>query len=164
MAFLLLPKDAPVGQALAKYMGLDDILFDLKVTPNRSDCLSHFGLAREISTVLGRPTQFPIESLMESGTSTREMVQLQIQAEELCPRYCGRGIRGVKVSPSPDWLKRRLESVGMKSINNVVDVTNFVMMELGQPLHAFDVRELKGHKLIVAKSVSGEVFKTLDGD
>jgi phenylalanyl-tRNA synthetase beta chain len=159
---LLLPKDAPVGQPFAKYMGFDDILFELKVTPNRSDCLSHFGLAREIGAVVGREVKFPIESLNEAG-STKEQVTLELKASDLCPRYAGRGVRGVKVGPSPEWLKRRLESVGLNSINNVVDVTNFVMMELGQPLHAFDVRELKGAKIVVDRAVKGESFTTLDG-
>lgn len=159
---VILPKDAPVGQPFAKYMGFDDILFDLKVTPNRSDCLSHFGLAREIGAVLAREPKFPIESLTEKG-STRSKVTFELRDTENCPRYAGRGVEGVKVGPSPDWLKKRLESIGMASINNVVDVTNFVMMELGQPMHAFDVRELRGQKVIVERAVAGESFTTLDG-
>jgi phenylalanyl-tRNA synthetase beta chain len=160
---LILPSDAPVGQAFAKYMGFDDILFELKVTPNRADCLSHFGLARELSCLLNRELNFPIESLIESATSTRERVKLELKASDLCPRYAGRGVQGVRVGPSPDWLKKRLEAVGLKPINNVVDVTNFVMLELGQPLHAFDVRELKGGQVIVERAVKGEKFTTLDG-
>ncbi len=160
---LILPADAPVGQPFAKYMGLDDILFELKVTPNRADCLSHFGVAREIAAVLGREVKFPIESLIEDGGSTRQQMALDLRDSEMCPRYAGRGVAGVKVGPSPQWLKARLESVGVNSINNVVDVTNFVMMELGQPLHAFDVREVKGRKIIVDRAVKGETFVTLDG-
>ena len=160
---LLLPADAPVGQAFAKYMGFDDILFELKVTPNRADCLSHFGLAREVGTLLGREIKFSIESLVEDGGSTKDQMGLELRESEMCPRYAGRGVKGVKVGPSPAWLKQRLESVGMKSINNVVDVTNFVMMELGQPLHAFDVREIQGSKIIIDRAVKGEKFTTLDG-
>ncbi len=159
----LLPKDAPVGQHFAKYMGFDDILFDLKVTANRADCLSHFGLAREVACLLGREVKFPIESLIESGGSTREQVKLELKASDMCPRYTGRGVAKVKVGPSPDWLKKRLESVGMKSINNVVDATNFVMLELGQPLHAFDAKKLLGKSVIIDKSRPGEKFVTLDG-
>lgn len=160
---LLLPKDAPVGQPFAKYMGFDDILFELKVTPNRADCLSHFGLAREIGAVIGRDVKFPSTELVEDGGSTRQQMALELRANDMCPRYAGRGMTGVKIGPSPDWLKKRLESVGVNPINNVVDVTNYVMMELGQPLHAFDVRELKGRKIIVDRGAKGEKFVTLDG-
>jgi phenylalanyl-tRNA synthetase beta chain len=159
---VLLPKDAPVGKSFAQYMGFDDILLDLKVTANRADCLSHFGLAREVACLLGREVKFPIESMMEQG-STREQTKLSLVASDMCPRYTGRGLRGVKVGPSPQWLQKRLESVGMKSINNVVDATNFVMMELGQPLHAFDAAKLLGKQVIVDKARAGEKFTTLDG-
>ena len=160
---LILPKDAHVGATFAKYMGFDDILFELKVTPNRADCLSHFGLAREIACLLGREIDFPIETMNEDGGSTRDQIKLELRARDLCPRYAGRGVKGVKVGPSPDWLKKRLESIGMKSINNVVDVTNFVMMELGQPLHAFDAGKLMGHAIVIDKARAGEAFTTLDG-
>ena len=159
---LLLAKDAPVGSPFAKYMGMDDIIFELKVTANRSDCLSHFGLAREIAAVVGREVKFPIESMTTYG-STKDQMGLELRASDLCPRYAGRGMRGVKTGPSPAWLAQRLEAVGLKPINNIVDVTNYVMMELGQPLHAFDVREVKGKKIIVDRAVKGEKFTTLDG-
>lgn len=160
---LILPSDAPVGQSFAKFMGYDDILFELKVTPNRADCLSHFGLAREIGALRGREAKFPVEKMEENGGSTKEQISVELRESEMCPRYAGRGVRGVKVGPSPLWLKQRLESVGINSINNVVDVTNFVMLELGQPLHAFDVREIKGRKIIIDRAVKGESFVTLDG-
>ncbi|RYZ70500.1 MAG: phenylalanine--tRNA ligase subunit beta, partial [Proteobacteria bacterium] len=160
---LLLPKDAPVGQSFAKYMGYDDILLELKVTPNRADCLSHFGLAREVATLLGREVKFPIESLVEDGGSTRDQIKLDLKASDMCPRYMGRGIAKLKVGPSPTWLKKRLESVGVNSINNVVDCTNFVMLELGQPLHAFDATKIAGRQIIVDRAVAGEKFTTLDG-
>jgi phenylalanyl-tRNA synthetase beta chain len=160
---LILAKDAPLGQAFAKYMGFDDIVFEIKVTPNRADCLSHFGLAREIACLLGREVKFPIESLMEEGPSIRDSFKLELAASDMCPRYMGRAIAGVKVGPSPAWLRKRLESVGMNSINNVVDVTNFVMMELGQPLHAFDSAKIAGQTVRIDHAVSGEKFTTLDG-
>ena len=160
---LILPASAPVGQSFAKFMGYDDVLFELKVTPNRSDCLSHFGLAREIGAVVGREVKFPSKPLDETGGSTRAQMKLELRDSELCPRYCGRGVKGVKIGPSPAWLKSRLESVGVSTINNVVDITNFVMMELGQPLHAFDVREIRGRKIVVDRAEKGETFTTLDG-
>jgi len=160
---LILPNSAPIGKSFSEYSGLDDILFELKVTPNRADCLSHFGLAREIACLLGRDCILPIESLQESAESSRKMIHLEVKRADLCPRYAGRAILGVKVAPSPDWLKKRLESIGVKSINNIVDVTNYVMHELGQPLHAFDVSEVKGGKITVTTAVANEKFVTLDG-
>lgn len=160
---VILPKDAPVGVPFAQYKGLDDVTFELKVTPNRADCLSHYGLAREVSCLLDRPLKKPVPTFAVSDRSTKAQVQLDVQAPEACPRYCGRFISGVKVGPSPDWLRQRLERVGLNPINNVVDVTNYVMMELGQPLHAFDAREIRGGRIVVAKARTGETFTSLDG-
>ncbi|MBX2993435.1 MAG: phenylalanine--tRNA ligase subunit beta [Bdellovibrionaceae bacterium] len=159
----ILPAEAPIGKPFAEYKGLDDVTFELKVTPNRADCLSHFGLAREVSCLLDRPLKKHIPDFGTSERSTKEQVKLSVQDAEACPRYCGRFISGVKVGPSPAWLASRLEAVGLNSINNVVDVTNYVMLELGQPLHAFDAREVRGNQIIVAKGKAGEIFKTLDG-
>lgn len=159
----ILPVDAPVGKAYAEYAGYDDVVFELKVTANRADCLSHFGLAREVSCLLGRDLKAPSTKLNLANSSTQNEIQLQVKTTDLCPRYTGRFIKGVKVGASPEWLKKRLEAVGMNSINNVVDVTNYVMMELGQPLHAFDAQFLKGNKVIVDRAVTGEKFITLDG-
>ena len=161
---LILPADAPVGKAFAEYYGLDDIIMELNVTPNRADCLSHLGLARELSALLNRPLKKPATTAKTSAqVSTQKTVGLLVKDAALCPRYSGRLIKGLKVGASPTWLKARLESVGMNSINNVVDVTNFIMMDLGQPLHAFDVAKLSGSKIIVDRASAGEKFKTLDG-
>lgn len=160
---LILPADAPVGKPFAEYMGLTDVQFELKVTPNRADCLSHYGLAREIACLLGRELKTPAPSFTEAPESSKSTVALHVEATDLCPRYVGRVIKGVKVGDSPDWLKRRLESVGLNSINNVVDVTNYVMMELGQPLHAFDAARIAGKKIVVDRAPAGEKFTTLDG-
>jgi phenylalanyl-tRNA synthetase beta chain len=184
---LLLPKDAPVGTPFAKYKGLDDIIFDIKVTPNRADCLSHFGVARELSCLLGRELKKSEqsfgstvglassgdgassgtghESRAEAGNASdgTSKLKVDILANDMCLRYAAQVMKQVKVGPSPDWLKGRIETVGMKSINNVVDATNFVMMELGQPMHAFDLKEIRGSEIKVAKSVAGETFTTLDG-
>ncbi len=161
---LILPADAPVGKPFAEYFGLDDVVFEINVSPNRADCLSHLGLARELSGLLNRPLKTAkVDLKTTAARSTQKQIALEIVDVKLCPRYAGRSIYGVKAGPSPQWLKQRLESVGMNSINNVVDVTNFIMMDLGQPLHAFDVATLKGSKIVVAQAPSGEMFKTLDG-
>jgi phenylalanyl-tRNA synthetase beta chain len=159
----ILPADAPIGKAYAEYGGYDDVIFELKVTPNRADCLSHYGLAREIACVLGRDLKTLESKLQLSSDSTQKMIGLEVKNSDLCPRYAGRYIRGVKIQPTPLWLVQRLESVGMNSINNVVDVTNYVMMELGQPLHAFDARQLEGAKIVVSTATAGEKFIALDG-
>jgi phenylalanyl-tRNA synthetase beta chain len=160
---LILPQEATIGVGFSEYMNLDDIVLEIKVTPNRSDCLSHFGLAREIAAIKDLDYHFPFQSLKESSSSTKDKIKLSVKNEELCPRYTGRYISNVRVGPSPQWMKSRLEAVGMKSINNVVDITNYVMLELGQPLHAFDVREIRGGQISVEMAKPGELFKTLDG-
>lgn len=159
----ILPDSAKLGMPYADYAGMNAITFELKVTPNRADCLSHFGLAREISCLLNRPLKERSLNFKEGSSSTREVIQLEVKKSDLCPRYSGRAIKGVQIKDSPSWLAKRLESVGLNSINNVVDVTNYVMMEMGQPLHAFDVRYLAGQKIIVDQAQAGEKFITLDG-
>lgn len=159
----ILPSDAPVGKSFAEYGNYDDITFELKVTPNRADCLSHFGLAREVACLFGKELKKPKSDFKESSKSTKSEIGLDVKASDLCPRYTGRVIKGVKVQDSPTWLKQRLESVGMNTINNIVDITNYVMMELGQPLHAFDAAHIGGKKIIVDRAVKGEKFITLDG-
>lgn len=158
----ILPDDATLGKNFSDYAGFDDVTFELKVTPNRADCLSHIGLAREIACLLNRP--FKTSELKEYAPSGAGMdFSIEVSAPEMCPRYTGRIIRGVKVGPSPAWLKKRLETVGLNSINNVVDVTNYVMMEWGQPLHAFDLRQIQGGRLHIGKAQANEKFITLDG-
>ncbi|WP_415063960.1 phenylalanine--tRNA ligase subunit beta [Bdellovibrio sp.] len=159
----ILPADAPVGKSYAEYGGYDDITFELKVTPNRADCLSHYGLAREVACLFGKELKAPMAEPKVSAASTKGEIALEVKAFDLCPRYTGRFIKGVKVGPSPEWLKKRIESVGLNSINNIVDVTNYVMMELGQPLHAFDAAFIGGKKIIVDRATAGEKFITLDG-
>lgn len=161
---LILPVGAEVGTPFAAHAGLNDVVFDIKVTPNRADCLSHLGLARELSCLLERPLKTQRVPLkVSSQIHTKKQIKLKVTDAKLCPRYSGRIVEGVKVGPSPGWLKSRLERVGLNSINNIVDVTNFVMMDLGQPLHAFDLASLKGGQIIVGRAEPGEKFKTLDG-
>src|SRR5690606_33550396 len=147
---MILPKDAPVGKPFAEFMGFDDVTFEINVTPNRADCLSHIGIAREIATLFDRELKMP-EAKNKPGKKTlKDKVKVEVQdSGENCPRYALRGVLGVKVGPSPQWLKARLEAVGLNSINNVVDVTNYVMFESGQPLHAFDAGTIRGGKILI---------------
>lgn len=160
---IILSPGAVVGSSYSEEVGLNDVIFDINVTPNRSDCLSHFGLAREISCLLDRPLK---ESSLYSESSFSEKVfmkkelNLRVEEKNTCLRYCGRMIKGVSIAPSPSWLKERLQRVGLKSINNVVDVTNYILMEWGQPLHAFDRDKI--HFVLVDSSIKGEKFTTLE--
>lgn len=159
---LILPASAKVGENIAHFLDLNDIIFDVSVTPNRADCLSHFGLAREISCLFDTPLKNQSKSDLNTkkGVSIKSL-PVKIKDKSGCSRYSGRIIQNVNIKESPDWLKKRLNTVGLKSINNVVDVTNYVLMELGQPLHAFDRDKIKS--ISVDKSIKNEKFKTLDG-
>jgi len=149
-------EDATAGTVLAEYLGLDDTIFDVSLTPNRADCLSHLGIARELVAAFSKKFVPRRVKIHEDGASINQSVKVDVQAPDLCPRYTARLIRGVKVGQSPKWLKSSVEKVGMRSINNVVDATNFVMMELGQPLHAFDLKLIKGHKIVVRRPLPAE--------
>ena len=170
---LILCEDAKVGQPFAEYLGRSgsDVVYDLEVTPNRPDLNSVIGIAREIAAVTGNALRIPtfdIQTIRERSTvSTENCVAVRIEDAELCPRYTARVIKGVKIGPSPDWLKSTLEKVGIRSISNVVDVTNYVMLETGQPLHAFDyhliAKSADGKPtIVVRRAAAGEKFKTLD--
>lgn len=162
---LILPETAPIGVALSlEILGLeaDDAVLEVGLTPNRGDCLSHFGIAREVATLLNLPLTPPPVDYPENGPEISSIASVSIESPELCDRYTASAITGVKIGPSPLWLKRRLQAVGVRSINNVVDVTNFVMMELGQPLHAFDLAMLEDRQIIVRRAQAGEQFTTLD--
>lgn len=162
---LILPESATVGKDFAEYYGQDDVVFEIKVTPNRADVLSHFGLARELSCLLSRPLkEIKInEAHFQKEKSTKKEIALVVEDSSLAPRYTGAYIADVKIQKSPDWLVKRLDAVGINSINNVVDVTNYILQELGQPLHAFDANEIVDRKLIVGHPRQGEKFVTLDG-
>jgi phenylalanyl-tRNA synthetase beta chain len=139
-----------------------DVAIDVEVTSNRPDCLGHIGIAREISVLFGKPLSVPAAAVTASGPAASAAASIAIECPDLCPEYHGRVIRGVKVGPSPAWLKDRLLAVGINSVNNVVDVTNYVMMECGQPLHAFDLDRLQGQKIIVRRAVKGETITAID--
>ena len=158
---LVLPPEAPIGAPLGVYLG--DVIFDLDVTPNRPDCLSIIGIAREIAALTGEPLRLPSIHWKELGESIDSFVSVDIADPDSCPRYCASLIIGIKVAPSPGWLQQRLNSCGMRPINNVVDVTNYVMLEYGQPLHAFDYHKLRGRQIIVRRAGNGENITTIDG-
>ncbi|MGB6873497.1 MAG: phenylalanine--tRNA ligase subunit beta [Dehalococcoidia bacterium] len=158
---LVLPAEAPIGIALDAYLG--DVIFDLDVTPNRPDCLSVIGIAREIAALTGEPFRLSQIHYEELEDSIGSFASVDIAEPDLCPRYCASLITGIKIAPSPSWLQQRLNSCGMRPINNVVDVTNYVMLEYGQPLHAFDYHKLKGRQIIVRRAGNGETITTIDG-
>jgi phenylalanyl-tRNA synthetase beta chain len=160
---LVLPEGLQPGQDLAEALELKDVVLNVSVTPNRSDCLSMVGIAREVAAITGRKVRYPEIRFSESQEDIHGATSVDILDPDLCPRYTARMIRGVKIGPSPAWMRLRLEAVGLRSINNVVDVTNFVMMELGQPLHAFDYRLLEEGRIVVRRAKEGEPFVSLDG-
>ena len=166
---LILPTDAPIGKPFAEFLGRSggDVVYDLEITPNRPDWNSVIGIAREIAAVTGNKLKLPEVRSQKSDVRTESLVAVKIEDAELCPRYTARVVKGIKIGPSPDWLRTTLEKVGIQSINNVVDVTNYVMLETGQPLHAFDYHLIaKGRDgkptIIVRRAKGGEKFKTLD--
>ncbi|MBM3158112.1 MAG: phenylalanine--tRNA ligase subunit beta, partial [Chloroflexi bacterium] len=158
---MILPSDAPVGRPLAEYLG--DTIFDIATTPNRPDCLSVIGIAREVAALTAQPAHIPEISYNEEGEPIDGFISVAIHDPDLCSRYCASLVTGVKIGPSPQWMQQRLIAAGMRPISNIVDITNYVMMEYGQPLHAFDYTQLKGKKIIVRRARDGEVMYTLDG-
>jgi len=158
---MILPQDAPVGLPLAEYLG--DTILDLEVTPNRPDCLSMLGIAYEIAALTGQPIKPPGLEYPEPGPAIGYLASVEIADPDLCSRYCASLISGVKIKDSPRWMQQRLLAYGMRPINNIVDITNFVMLEYGQPLHAFDFRQLRKGKIIVRRARQGEVMISLDG-
>ena len=158
---MVLPAEAPLGVPLADYLG--DVIFDLEITPNRPDCLSVIGIAREVAALSGKSVSLPEVSYEETTPPIDQQVSVEIADPDLCPRYCATLITGVKIAESPLWMQRRLLACGQRPINNIVDITNYVMLEYGQPLHAFDYNLVRGRKIIVRRAAEGEVLTTLDG-
>lgn len=160
---LVLEPNARVGQPLASYLGLDDVVYEIGITPNRPDLLSHLGIAREIAGITGRKAVLPRVRLRESSAAIKKHFSVTVKDTTNCPRFAVRMIRGVTIAPSPKWLQHMLRAVGLRPRNNVVDVTNFVMLECGQPLHAFDHAQLRGREIVVRQATPGTRFVTLDG-
>ncbi len=160
---LILPPGTPVGRDAKEILGLDDHILELDLTPNRGDCLSVYGVAREVAALLGRPLQPVMPAFPELDERIEGQARVDIEDTDLCLRFVGRLIRNVRAGSSPLWMQQRLRSAGMRPINNIVDVTNYVMLELGQPMHAFDYDLLKDGHIIVRRAKEGEKIVTLDG-
>lgn len=151
-----------IGAGFAEELGLDDVVIELELTPNRSDALNIIGVARDLSAITGNPLKIPEISLSESDTKSSELTSVEIFDPKLCPRYIARVIRNVEIKPSPDWMQTRLKMLDIGSINNIVDITNYVLMELGHPLHAFDYHKLAENRIVVRRAREGEKIVTLD--
>ena len=160
---LVLDPQAPVGACLLDVLGIDDEVLDISITPNRGDCLSVLGLAREVAVITGLSLRLPEFRRFESGPDAGGLLKLEVLQPELCPLYHGLVIEGAATRPAPAWMRYRLHSVGVRAISNLVDATNYILMELGQPLHAFDLDTIRGGRVIVRGADEGERFVTLDG-
>ena len=160
---LILKEAYPLGEEVKNVLELEDVVFDINVTANRPDCQSIFGIAKEVAAVLDKPLKYPDFSFKTSSdVSTRKTVKVENAARDLCPRYKSHLVTDVKIEESPRWLKRKLFSMGLRSINNIVDITNFVLLEIGQPMHAFDLSQISGDKIVVRRANDGEKIVTLD--
>ncbi|MBU1162883.1 MAG: phenylalanine--tRNA ligase subunit beta, partial [Proteobacteria bacterium] len=159
---MILDQKQLIGNKLAKALELSDMVFEIDLTPNRPDCLSIIGIAREIAAIQQTTIKYPETSLSDSSNRISDFTSITIKAPDLCPRYAARLVFDINIAPSPFWLQDRLMSVGLRPINNIVDITNFVLMETGQPLHAFDFDRLSDHRIVVSQAKKGEIFITLD--
>ena len=162
--FVLREDDGKPGDDIAKVIGYDDSVVEFEITPNRPDCLSVIGLAREASATFHRPLKLHTPEVKGCGGSIAELVDIEIEDGELCPRYTARMVKNVKIAPSPKWMRERLRNSGVRPINNIVDITNYVMLEYGQPMHAFDFSCVEGGHIIVRTAHEGETIETLDGN
>ncbi len=159
----ILPEDTPVGVPAKEVLGLDDVILEFELTANRGDCFSVFGLIREVAILTGNEPKWPeIKVNEDDAAKAQDMLKVNIEAHDLCTRFSARVLKNVKIGPSPKWMQQRLEGAGIRAINNVVDVTNFVMVELGLPMHAYDYDQIAGHSLTARRAVEGENLHTLD--
>ncbi len=160
---LIFKEDYPLGEEVKEVLGIEDYIFDISITANRPDCQSILGLAREIAAVLKKPLKMPsFEYSVEKGSNIGDKLKVSVPANDLCPRYMAAYVSDVKIEKSPEWMRRRLFSMGLNSINNIVDITNYILLEMGQPMHAFDYTYLKGGEIIVRRAIDGEKIITLD--
>ena len=156
--------DCPTGTDIRKVLGLNDCVIDFKITANRPDCNCFIGVAKEISVVLGTELRLPMPKFNTTKEKITDYIDVEVKNFDLCPRYIGRVVRNLRIKPSPTWMQKAITASGMRPINNIVDITNFVMLETGQPMHAFNYDELEGKKIIVRNAKSGEKITTLDGN
>ncbi len=159
----IFPEDAKVGESAVKALGLDDVVFEYEVTSNRVDCFSVIGIAREAAATFRKSFTPPVVAETGNGEDVNDYIKVSVKDTDLCPRYCARVVKNIKIGPSPKWMQRRLASVGIRPINNLVDITNYVMEEYGQPMHAYDLDTIAGHEIIVRGAGKEEKFVTLDG-
>ena len=159
---LILPADTEVGIDIRDVFGLNEEVVEFEITSNRPDCFSVIGLARETAVTFKKPFSVPKPVFHENGENIGDTLSVEVQNPEKCLRYCAKMVKNVKIGPSPRWLSARLRACGIRSINNIVDITNYILLEYGQPMHAFDLRDLEGQKIVVRDAVDGEVIKTLD--
>ena len=163
MGIYIFPQDAAVGADAVEALGLRDTVFEYEITNNRVDCYSLLGVAREAAATFRRPFVPPVVTVHENDEDVNDYVSVEVKDKDLCTRYCARVCKNIKIAPSPRWMQRRLAASGIRPINNLVDITNYVMAEYGQPMHAFDLDKVAGHKIIVRRAKDGDVFQTLDG-
>ena len=159
----LIEEDCQIGQDIASAIGCNDTTVEFEITPNRPDCLSVIGLAREAAATFQKPLNLHQPVVKGCGGDIHDYLSVEVQNTELCQRYVARVVKNVKIGPSPRWMRERLRASGVRPIDNIVDITNFVMLEYGQPMHAFDIEYVKGHKIIVRNAHTGETIQTLDG-
>ena len=159
----ILPQDAQPGEDAVEILGLHDVVFEYEITSNRVDCYSVIGIAREAAATFGKPFCPPVVKETGNAEDIHDFLQVEVEDTELCPRYCARMVKNIKLAPSPEWMQRRLAASGIRPINNIVDITNYVMEEYGQPMHAYDYDLIGGHKIVVKCAKENDTFQTLDG-
>lgn len=159
----LIEEECQIGQDIASALGCNDTTVEFEITPNRPDCLSVIGLAREAAATFHKPLNLHQPEVKGCGGDIHDYLSVEVQNRELCQRYVARVVKNVKIGPSPRWMRERLRASGVRPIDNIVDITNYVMLEYGQPMHAFDIEYVKGHKIIVRNARTGETIQTLDG-
>lgn len=159
----IFPEDAKVGESAVKALGLDDVVFEYEITSNRVDCYSVIGIAREAAATFGKKFCPPVVKKTGNGEDASDYIKVTVKDQDLCPRYTARVVKNVKIGPSPKWMQRCLAANGIRPINNLVDITNYVMEEYGQPMHAYDLDTIEGREIIVRRALAGEKFVTLDG-
>ena len=156
-------KDAPIGSDVPELLGMRDVVVEYEVTSNRVDCFGILGIAREVAATFGKDFVPPVVKVSENNENTADYVSVDVQAKDLCSRYVAKVVKNIKLAPSPEWMQRRLAAVGIRPINNIVDITNYVMEEYAQPMHAYDLSTIAGNKIVVKRAENGEKFTTLDG-
>ena len=162
LGIYIFPQETPVGADAVEILGMRDTVFEYEITSNRVDCYSVLGIAREAAATFRKPFHMPVVEVKENGEKVEDYISVEVKDPDLCPRYCARVCTNIKIAPSPEWMQRRLRASGIRPINNLVDITNYVMEEYGQPMHAFDLDTVTGHKIIVRRAKDGDQFQTLD--